>query len=173
MFTMSEERARFIDAGCKLLAVVGVIIGGGWTLYTYLHARADEARTASLEARKPFQAQRLDLYIRATAAAATLATTTDPTERAKAEKDFWNLYWGPLSIVEDQQVEASMVRLGRCIRLKECEKPMQLLALDLDHDCRASLAEGWDIYLPADVVTFERIERMRAEPIQDSKSASH
>lgn len=169
MFQMTEGRARFIDALCKIAAVVGVLIGGGWAIYKYLDSRVEAARTAAIEARKPFETERLSLYLRATSAAAALATTNTKKEREKAEQEFWSLYWGPLSIVEDKAVEASMVRIGRCIRNNQCEKPIEQLALDLDYACRLSVAESWDVDLPPDVITFERLERMRVQPMQDQK----
>jgi hypothetical protein len=90
-------------------------------------------------------------------------------ERDKAEQEFWALYWGPLSIVEDKNVEASMVRLGRCIQGSTCEKSIEQLALDLDYACRLSVSESWDVFLPPDVITFGRLERLRAHPMQDQK----
>jgi hypothetical protein len=127
-------------------------------------------RTAGIEARKPFQAERLSLYLRATTAAATIAAGGKGKELEKAINEFWELYWGSLSIVEDEHMEASMVRLGRCIRSQAaCEKPIQQLVLELDHACRSSLAESWDVYLASDTITFDRLERLRSEPMEDSK----
>lgn len=169
MFKLSEDRARFIDSMCKVITLAGFVAGGWWTLYKYFDGRDVAARTAAIEAKKPFEAERLNLYLRASSAAASLAASREKKERDKAEQEFWTLYWGPLSIVEDKAVEANMVRLGRCIRDKECEKPIEQLALDLDYACRMSVAESWDVYLPADVVTFGRLERMRDQPMQDQK----
>lgn len=148
MFTMSEERARFIDASCKILAVLGVVIGGGWTVLAYLNARAHEAETAAIEARKPFEAQRLEVYLRATTVAGTLAKSKDQKERTQAEKEFWTLYWGPLAIVKDSKVAEDMVRIGNCLNDKNnCDRGLEMLALNLDHDCQASIANAWRVDL--------------------------
>lgn len=46
-------------------------------------------RTAAIEARKPFEAEGLNLYLRASSAAATLATSHSENERDKAERELW------------------------------------------------------------------------------------
>jgi hypothetical protein len=71
MFRMGEDRARAIDATCKILLLAGGAIGAWWTAHTYFNGRADQAKTEAVEARKPFESERLNFYIRATTAAAT------------------------------------------------------------------------------------------------------
>jgi len=59
---MTESQARLVDALCKIIATIALVVGGGWTLYTYFNARASEAQTAAIEARRPFLAKRLEVY---------------------------------------------------------------------------------------------------------------
>src|SRR3954451_14136103 len=54
--------------------------------------------------KEAFLKSQLDLCFKATESAASLATETDPAEWEKARKEFWQLYWGPLSVVEDPKV---------------------------------------------------------------------
>src|ERR1700730_9700680 len=65
--------------------------------------------------RQPFLQKQLELSFQATETAARLATETDPAEWEKARITFWRLYWGPLSIVEDREVEEAMVKLGELV----------------------------------------------------------
>ena len=59
---MTESLARLVDSLCKIVATIALVVGGGWTLYTYFNARAAEARTATIEARKPFLSKMLEVY---------------------------------------------------------------------------------------------------------------
>jgi len=64
---------------------------------------------------KPLWEKELDLYFRATAAAATIATTKKSPQREVAENEFWQLYEGPLVVVENQALSGAMKRFGRCL----------------------------------------------------------
>lgn len=160
MFRVDEEQIRFIEVTSKILAMLAALVVAGWTMYTYFNARKAEARTAAIEARKPFESKRLELYLDAASAAATIAKVKDPIRVAQAKDDFWRLYWGPLALVEDRSVEASMVKIGRCLQNdKDCGPGIEQLALDLAHDCKYSIAGQWGASL--DEVTFDNLERLR------------
>jgi hypothetical protein len=151
---MGEETARLIDAACKILATVGLVFGGGWTLITFLIGRKDQARTEEIEAKKPFNEKRMERYISAVNAAATIAANPNPVFREQAQAEFWTLYWGDLALFEDARVEAAMVEFGRRLKaglgddLKGC-------ALTLAHACRDSLAESWSIDLSKSSVALK------------------
>jgi hypothetical protein len=144
MFRMDEGRARFVDAATKLLAVLAVAIGGGWTIYTYFNAREGEAHTAFLEARKPFEAKRLEIYVEAARLTATIARSHDPKELSKAKEQFWILYWGPFALVEDDKVHASMTAFGHCI-VANCSASLEQLSRQVAQDCHESLGEAWGL----------------------------
>jgi hypothetical protein len=146
MFRMDEGRARFIDAATKILAVIAVAAGGGWTLYTYLNGRADIARTASLEARKPFEEKRLELYIEAATVTAKIARSHDKNEVARAKDEFWVLYLGPLALVEDEEVEGAMFQFGKCLNPSaKCKSMLEALSLEVAHQCKDSLSATWGV----------------------------
>jgi hypothetical protein len=82
--------------------------------------------------RQPFLQKQLELCFQATETAGRLASETDPIEWEKARITFWRLYWGPLSIVEDQAVEGAMVKLGRLVPdhpVSSPELPMKSLGV--------------------------------------------
>lgn len=78
-----------------------------------------ETEAAQREFMKPLLQNQLSLYLQASAAAATISTTTDPVERKKAINDFWRLYEGPLIMVESKEVSGAMVAFGECLNAPE------------------------------------------------------
>jgi hypothetical protein len=117
---ISESSARLWDAVTKVIAAVGVISGGLWTLKKYFDDRANErdlarerAKSAEVEARKPFSSKQLDLYLEAVRIAGLIAASSN--DRDEAERAFWSLYLGPLSLVEDGRVAAAMVNFGTAL----------------------------------------------------------
>src|ERR1700730_13597608 len=109
MFRMDEDRSRFIDAVTKTVAVAAVVLGGGWTVYTYFKTRENEARTTLIEARKPFETRRLELYLEISRSAAKLAESTDKKEYKAEYRHFYELSIGPLALVGDREVGKATV----------------------------------------------------------------
>ena len=114
---------RYLPMLTALLAVAGFWVG----LIQYNQERigSDQRRTDELrrESARPFWDAQLKLYQRASEAAAVIATSKSADAVARAENDFWTLYWGPLAIVEDvgvekqpvAEVEQAMVQFGRSL----------------------------------------------------------
>jgi hypothetical protein len=46
---ITEQRGRTIDARCKIIATIAVLIGGGWSLESYLMNRSDAANPLPLK----------------------------------------------------------------------------------------------------------------------------
>ena len=87
--------------------MVGVL-----TLAGGMVARWYEQRQAN---KRPFLEKQLALCFEATETASRIATEPDPNEWEKARLAFWRLFWGPLSIVEDQAVEDAIVKFGNLV----------------------------------------------------------
>jgi hypothetical protein len=172
MFPISEARARGIDATIKILSFAAVAIGGGWTLYTYFQTRNQEAHTAALqaktalfEAKKPFEAKRLEFCLWASTHAATIVSSPDKAEVAKATNDFWALFFGLAAMAEDEKVVGSMMQFGRCLKNQaNCSAPLKQLSLNLAHDCRDSIATNWGIDLHGNAVTLEQLDAPAVNP---------
>ncbi len=95
----------------------------------------------------PLPLPQVSLYFQATSSTAIIATSDSGVSRKEAEATFWELYWGPLALVEDRAVEAAMVRFRDCL-IQQCpQDELQQLSLALAHTCRQSLAESWDLTL--------------------------
>jgi hypothetical protein len=154
-FGISEASARLWDAITKVIAAFGLISGGLWTLKKYFDDRANErelsrerAKSAEVEARKPFSSKQLDLYLEAVRIAGLIAAS-DSNDREAAERAFWSLYLGPLSLVEDGKVAAAMVNFGTALNKGASQEDLQVLAIALSHACRQSIAESWKVSLPS------------------------
>jgi hypothetical protein len=104
--------------------------------------------------RQPFLQKQLELSFQATETAGRLASETNPIEWEKARITFWQLYWGPLSIVENPAVEGAMVDLGRLIPtepVKDPKLPMTSLgapSYQLAHAVRDLVLASWNVDLP-------------------------
>jgi hypothetical protein len=57
---MSEGRARFVDAMCKIAGIVALIAGGVWTIIAYTGHLHEVKKAEEIEAWKPYLSKRLD-----------------------------------------------------------------------------------------------------------------
>lgn len=136
--------------------------------------QADQSRLKSqldaqnLDARHALWDRQLDLYFQASKAAATIATSKDEKRVNAAKESFWNLYWGPLAVVEDkaltksqteqdETVEAKMVRFGDMIEDKTKTKDdLQQQSLVLAHSIAQSIDTVWQSVEPKDKGTLKK-----------------
>ena len=88
-----------------LVAVAGVVFGA----YQYSQ-RKEETR----------EARKYQHYIKATGVAAGFAQASTKQEAEEKRKQFWEIYYGELSVVEDDNVKQAMMNFGGAI--KEWEK---------------------------------------------------
>jgi hypothetical protein len=79
------------------------------------------------------------LYARAVEAADELARAARPEDAARAAREFWELYWGEMVMVEAPAVEAAMARMGQALgRWQGGPAPAEVggRAADLRRACR-------------------------------------
>jgi hypothetical protein len=154
-----------LELAIKIVGAVIALAGFAWGVYTY-------QVTATRQASKPFYDKQLELYFQTANAAATLATDPRPDHWHKARREFWQLYWGPLSMVEDvvpyspttrsqeepKTVEAAMILFGetlaaieKTLSASDAPPDQELLdslknpALWLAHRLRDSLRASWPV----------------------------
>jgi hypothetical protein len=103
--------------------------------------------------KQEFGKKQLELCVQATDAAARLAETKDPVEWEKSRQAFWILYWGPLAIVEDQNMATAMIDFGKHLP-KDSVPPSGLPVHDLDapainiaHAARNLIQTNWNVNL--------------------------
>jgi hypothetical protein len=73
--------------------------------------------TTEKEFRRPFWDRQVALYFKASEAASKIATLpSDERAKSASAQEFWNLYFGPLVVVEDDELVCrAMVDFGDCI----------------------------------------------------------
>jgi hypothetical protein len=90
------------------------------------------------ERQRPFLERQLQHYFEASAAASKAAILPDGADRSAAVQKFWQLYWGPLAVVEDSEVERAMFNFGTALRSESERAALQQFSLELAHACRGS-----------------------------------
>lgn len=161
----ADLRVKRTDVIAKYVGVAALLIGIAVPFYQYVNTlkkeqqeredkraseiaqRSREVEAALREARKPFLERQQALYFEAASAASKLVTSDEGAEREAARKRFYHLFWGELSVVEDELVEGAMVRfketLERYERGQVDKRELEQMSLSLAHSCRDSLARGW------------------------------
>jgi hypothetical protein len=92
-----------------LIAVFGVLLTALIGLYWNF-------RNAKSARKEPFLRKQLELCHDASLSAARLASLANIDEWLLARQRFWELFWGPLSIVEDIDVKKAMENFGAELR---------------------------------------------------------
>jgi hypothetical protein len=104
--------------------------------------------------RQPFLQKQLELAFQTSETASQLATLTNPDDWEKARLKFWLLYWGPLSVVEDRNVESEMVKFGQPVPAQPVANPklpmtsLEVPSYDLAHALRDLVLSSWNVNLP-------------------------
>ena len=96
------------------------------------------------ERQKPFVEAQMKYYFEAAETATQIPRTADEKTRQELIARFWQLYWGPLAVVEDAEVETAMIAYGK--QLKEDPRnaaALETLSLGLARSCRNSLKRLW------------------------------
>jgi hypothetical protein len=135
-----------------LVAFAGVIAAATLTLYWNF-------RNAKLLRKQPFLEKQLDLCLEATNVAAVLATTTNKAESEKKQARFWELFWGPLAVVENDAVSAAMMVFGAQLdELVRANAPLpfdslQEQSIELAEEVRKLILVAWSITSLEEVLT--------------------
>lgn len=95
---------------------------------------------------QPVLSRQMNTYFDASAAAATLASSDDPKEKAQASEMFWKLYWGPLVMLESPEVGQAMTDFGDCVKAPQsCPSGMKNLSLALASTLQTDLFASWKL----------------------------
>jgi len=139
---IEETGARTIDAILKFATLLAIFAG----VIQYIINRKDQLRTQEIEAKKPFLEKRLEFYIEATRATATIATSKNPDDIAGAKEKFWILYWGPMLVLEDPKVHKSMNNYAVCMEdPSKCKVPLRELSRELALAASISVGNQWNL----------------------------
>jgi hypothetical protein len=135
-----EEILNFLIVNIKLFSIFIGVITIGTGIYQYRDKKNQEFR-------KRFWEERLSLYKEATTLAAKIAIADNMELVTEERKRFWELYWGPLCLIEDKNVEAGMVNFGNALKEKvqneKASTKLTILSIQLAKACRISLKKTW------------------------------
>ena len=106
-----------IKGGSAVAAICTVAVSAA----VFLVQRSQSIQDFERETKRPFLEQQFKLYGEAVRVASRLAFAADQNHRQAQQlpqqelQRFWELYWGPLAMVEDSRVEEAMVIFGRSV----------------------------------------------------------
>ena len=128
--------------------IAGLVMGFGTILAGIWQFRQASKQSAMT----PYLEKRLELYEQATRVAGLLCSSRDPEKIERATEEFWMLYFGPMALVEDSEVEKAMVEFGYALtahvdELRRSKDQISKSALSLAVACRDSVSESWKLDL--------------------------
>jgi hypothetical protein len=141
-----------------VIPAVATVVGGFWTLSTYLQDKADEQKRTIderiLQLKKPFFDKRLEIYIRTTKV--TSKFITSPDEKGNAEwrsmwDEFWQLYIVEMPLVENDAVKMEMRAFGQKLNafvasgIKPDYDAMKSEATELSSTMREDIESSWSL----------------------------
>ena len=153
----AAPKVDLIEKVAKILQGLAIVIGIAATYIEYKNQHEERLRQeraqfeqTAKEFRKYFYEKQMDFYTEATEAAATLATEEKGSaDYEAARKDFFRLFWGKLSIVEDKSVEARMMDFRNLLLQYEqgarhvSQADLQQASLNLAHDASKYTMDVW------------------------------
>jgi hypothetical protein len=141
IFGITESKGKHIDAYCKIIATLFVVVGGGITMLAYLNGRADSIKNAAIEARKPIFEKQLESCLAGVSLAYSVAyTEPDAEEGKRARVEFESLFRTTIEIVADNDIYIPASNLIDCIAAgPSCRGTLALRAYNLGEGCRKSL----------------------------------
>jgi hypothetical protein len=131
-------------------SITTAIISGAALIAAGMMGRWYEQRQAN---KRPFLEKQLALSFEAVEAASCLANETKWEAWEEARLTFWCLYWGPLSMVEDQTVKGAMEEFGNLLADIPIPAPPEMLpraelqqpSYRLSHAARNLILSSWKI----------------------------
>jgi hypothetical protein len=101
-----------------LIAVAGFMFG----VVKYAQEQARNRETEERAFMKPWLDNQQATYSEALSAATTVANANDSTAKTAATEKFWELYQGPMILVETKSVSGAMIRFGNCLGTDQCDR---------------------------------------------------
>jgi hypothetical protein len=143
---LNKEQADFWDVLLKGFGGIVAIIGVTVTVSTYFEGKIRENYNRLMAARQPFFLKSQDVYFRLVSVTATIGNVgVKSKERRDAELQFWQLYWGDVPLVADDQVAMAIDAFSDALYLPEGLNEndrgvvIRNASMNLARACRASL----------------------------------
>ena len=139
---MESDSYKVWELALKALTILGAITAAVWAYHTYTDTKEKEFYSV-------FWNKKLELFLETSAAASTMATTDSIDEFNKARTEYWELFFGRLSLVEGPAVKKAMETFStqvpsgtveqRSLPLKSMQQPAYRLTLVLKQE----LGHAW------------------------------
>ena len=98
--------------------IIGAVVAVGGLVFGIYQFQSQRDKGDS-EKETMLRRQKVELYNKAAEVAASFPQASDPKEADEKKKQFWSLYYGQLSIVEDENVKNAMMRYGGALKAWE------------------------------------------------------
>lgn len=122
---MSAEMA--LKATTGIVAVCGLVFG----IVKFMQIQ-------QIEASRPYLEKKLEWCEEAVEMASSVANAKDGADAE--EQRFWELYWGVMGLVENEQVTKAMVEFGDEL---QANRNLKAKALAIAHACRLEMSRDW------------------------------
>lgn len=157
----------YIDGPSKLLQAIAIAVGVGLSLLQFRANSANEREEAAKDYKKAFYQTQTNVYAEAVTSTAIISTA-DPISESyqKGREQFYQLFWGRMSMFEDKCVEQKMIQFRKllikfenkdyspitfqdlCNNKKNyydtvTQVSLKLASLQLAHQCRVYTITRW------------------------------
>ncbi len=137
---MDELRFKKLELVLKITGLISLISAGIWAFHTY-------SDTKEKEFYSKFWNKKMELYLETSSWASVMANATSEAEFEKARKDYYQLFYGQLSIVEGKSVKAALEKFTGFIPNRKVKKfPIEKLdngAYELTLALKQDLGRSW------------------------------
>jgi hypothetical protein len=138
--SLKREQADFWDIAFKGIGGFVAVAGSALALSKYFDEKSKENRAALIEAQKPFYTKRQEIYYELVSATSTIANRVrDDPIRDQAQIQFWQLSWGVVPMVADEQVAKAIDIFTDAFTTSEDGQLLRNKSMDLARACRKSL----------------------------------
>ena len=149
---MTEEQRENLKVYLDLGTKIALVVAGCFALWKYADSKTKEYQ-------QPLYDAQVGYYFEVVELAARLTTSLEMPQWERDKSRFWELYYGPMILVEDQDVETAMMTFGKCLhdfdilkstdQMKEKMKELRMLALRLSYACRDSIDDSINANRPS------------------------
>jgi hypothetical protein len=136
-----------LELSLKAIGGFVALSGALLAVWKYLDEKRKANETAASEARKPFSAKQLEIYLDLVNTTAFISNRMDEAEWEPTVKHFWVLFWGGIPMVADEGVAKAVDDFADTITDPPDGIAMRNASMNLARACRFSLGESWDVSL--------------------------
>ncbi len=113
---LSDKTGSWIERWVNVIQPLAIIIGIIISVGTFINNSANQREEAARDYKKTFYQEQMKVYAEAVSSTAILATAdTSGQNYQTAHDQFYQLFWGRMSMFEDKCVEQKMVQFRKLL----------------------------------------------------------